>query len=103
CQHVLACLRQTDMGRAHASPAARNREEDTRHLLDESGLLFRAQHQVAIALLDRSEGSKNPAADAEIDRTHVRAFFGALKAQGDSLEVFCIHIDSSANEPVLSV
>jgi hypothetical protein len=42
-------------------------------------------------LVGGGERGKNSAAHTEIGMTHVRTFFGASKAKGDSPEVVYIH------------
>src|SRR5258708_39527775 len=55
-----------------------------------SGVSF----QVAAALTLGGKGGRDFAADAKVRRGHVRAFFGSVKAQGDSSEILRIHARS---------
>ncbi len=59
---------------SHPSPTAGNGKEDVRQLGDEPGVDFGCQHQVAVAVLLRGEGGKDPAAGTEIGCTEVGAF-----------------------------
>lgn len=77
-----------------SSPSSCNWKKDTRLLSDECGLLLGSEQQVSISLLDGGERGENVSAYAEIDRAHVRAFFGTFEAQGDSFEVFRGHPSS---------
>ena len=81
------------MGHSHSSPAACDGHEYLRQLLSELRLLFRRQHQVAIALLLRGESSEDPAPDTKIGRTHVRALFRARQAQRNPAKICCIHLE----------
>src|ERR1700677_952839 len=90
-QQILVGLRQPNMCSSVASPAARHRQEDLGLFRDEIGLLFRREHQVAVALFLRSERSENPSADAEVRRAHVRAFLGAGQAQRQPSKVRYSH------------
>ena len=89
--HVFIGRVQPHVGCAVASPAAGNGQEDIGSLGNELRLLLGRQHQVAIALLYRCERGKNAAAHAEVHRSHVRAFLGALKAQRQPFEILRGH------------
>jgi hypothetical protein len=69
------------VGHSHPSPPPGDRHKDLWQLLNELGLLFRRQHQVAVALLDRGQRREDPSAHAEIHCTHVRTFLCAVQAQ----------------------
>lgn len=79
------------MRHTHASPAAGDGQKNLRRLADEVCLLLWREHQVSIALRLRRERGENPAAHAEVSRAHVRALFGALKAQSDAAKVCSCH------------
>lgn len=71
----------------HPTPSALDGQEDLRCFLDEIGLEFGRQHQIAITFLHRGEGGEDAAADAKIDRAHVRAFGGAFERKGEAAEI----------------
>jgi len=79
------------MGVTHSSESARNRQKDFGRILDKRGLLFRSEHQIAVALLLRGERREYSATDPEIGRAHVRAFLGAFQAQGNPSKVCDFH------------
>ncbi len=78
---------EADVRCSHPSPTAGNGKEDVRQLGDELGLDFWCQHQVAVAVLLRGEGGKDPAADAEIGRTEMGAFLHFGQTQCETAEV----------------
>src|SRR4029077_6804909 len=59
-QHVLAGFRQPNVGHAHSSPAAGNRQEYLGQLLDELGLLLQGEPEVSVAQVLRREGCEYP-------------------------------------------
>jgi hypothetical protein len=79
------------MRHPHSSPSARDGNENLGQFVDERRLLLRREHQVAVALLLRSERRKNSAAHPEVRVTHVGTFFGTFKAKGDPSEIVCLH------------
>src|SRR5690348_13238208 len=78
--HIFAGLRQPNMGHAHPSPAAGDRQENFGQLLDELGLLLRGKYQVSIAQDLRREGSEDPAAYPEVGRAHMGGLLGTFEA-----------------------
>ena len=74
---------EADVRCSPPSPTAGNGKEDVRQLGDELSLDFGCQHQIAVAVLLRGEGGKDPAADAVIGCTEVGAFLhiGQTKCQ----------------------
>ncbi len=78
---------EVDVRCSHPSPTAGHRKEDVRQLGDELGLDFLCQHQVAVAVLLRGEGGKDPAADAEIGCTEVGAFLHAGQTKCQTAKV----------------
>src|SRR5437899_2913609 len=80
------------MGLSHPPPSPGNGPEPLGQLSDNLRLLFRLQHQVAIALLMRGESGEDPAPDTKIGRTHVRALFRARQAQRNPAKICCIHL-----------
>lgn len=82
---------ETDVGRAHAAPSAMNGEEDIGCFGDEVGLLPGREHEVSVTERFGGESGKDFAADAEVGRAHVRAFFGSVEAEGDAAKVSGSH------------
>ena len=66
----LACLVQTNVGHAHASPATLDWQENVWRLRDQQLLQFRRQFQIAEAIVLTGECGENAAADAEVRSAH---------------------------------
>ena len=79
------------MGHSHSSPSARNRQENIWQLSDEVRLKLRREHQVAVALGLRGERGEDVDSNAEVGRTHVRAFLCPFEAESDAAEIGCSH------------
>ena len=90
-QDVFARGCQKNVGRAHSSPAAGDREKNLREFLDKRRLLIGCEHQVPVPLLGRRERRKDSAAYAEVGIPHMRAFFGAVKSKSNPSEVLNVH------------
>ena len=82
---------EADVCCAIAAPASRDGEKDARKFGDESLLLGGVEHQVAVALLDRSERREDAAADAEVRSAHVGAFLSTCETQSDTAKVARVH------------
>jgi len=67
---------------ATAPPTAGNGNKDFGEIFDKGGLLFRGDHDVAVAEFGGGERGKDAAADAEVGGAHVGAFFGAEEGEG---------------------
>ena len=90
-EHIFAGFCEPDVGCAHSSPATVDRQEKIRHFLDEHGLPFGIEHEIAVTLIGRGESGEDTATDPEIDGSHVGAFFGAFEAEGDAMEIGGCH------------
>ena len=82
---------EDDVGGAHASPAAVDREENFGEILDEELLLLGIEHEVGVTLFDVGKGGEDVAADAEVGGAEVGALFGSGEAEGDTGEVVRSH------------
>jgi hypothetical protein len=71
----------------HSPKASWNRYKYVRPLGDEVRLLFRGELHIAEALLYGGERRENMAADPEVDRAHMGAFFRSFKAERDPTEI----------------
>ena len=76
---------------ATAAPTTGNGDEDFGELFDKGGLLFRVDHDVAVAEFGGGERGKDAAADAEVGGAHVGAFFGAGEGEGYAAEIVDVH------------
>ena len=90
-KHVLPGLCESNVGHAHASPAAGDGEKEFGHFFNEGGLLLYREYQVAIALFRRSQRREDSAVHAKVRLAHVRALFGAGQTQRNSAKVSYIH------------
>lgn len=79
-EQVFLGKRQDDVCSPAAAPAALNRNENFGHLLDEGGLLFRCDHDIAVAEFCGGKRGENPTAYAEVGITHMGGFFRSFKA-----------------------
>jgi len=91
-QDVAIRLGEPDVRGAHAAPSAVHGQEYVRRVGDELGLDFRRQHQVSEAFFHGRERGEDVAADTEVDRAHVRAFFRAVEAEGDASKIGSRHL-----------
>jgi hypothetical protein len=90
-QNVFIGRRQDDVCSPGTAPAAFNGYKNFRQFRHERGLLFRFQQQIPIAQFGGGERSENAAVDPEVRVPHVRAFFRAGHAQGNSPKIIDIH------------
>jgi hypothetical protein len=90
-QQVLVCFHEHDMRRAISAPSARNRKKHIRLLLDKLRLHLWCNHQVPVALALCGQRRKDPAANSEIRRAHVRTLFRTLQAQSQPPKVRDLH------------
>lgn len=79
------------MGNPHAAPAAVDRQEKTWCVFDKLRLKLCGEHEVAIAFLNGDKRGEDATVDAEVNRTHVRTFNGALERKGNAAEIFRLH------------
>ena len=86
-EHVFVGRCEDDVRRSMASPTASDGQEDFGPFVHEPGLRFRREHQVAVAFVLMRESGEDSAADAEVWRTHVRAFFDAVELEGEPAKV----------------
>jgi len=78
-----------------ATPSAWDRQKYVRPLRDEIRLLFRCEHQVAIALFFGSQSGENSAAHAKVGRSHVRSFLRTGQAQRNPSKIGRLHYRES--------
>lgn len=79
------------MRRAIPAPTSGNWDKDLGLLSDEGGLLFRREHQVAVALPLSSQSCKDAAADAGIRLAHMRALYDTFETERNTAEVGWCH------------
>ena len=77
---------------AFFAPAARDRGEDFRGVLNHTGLLVGGEEQDAEALMFEGEGGEDFAGDAEVGIAEVRAFRGFGQREGDAAEGCWFHV-----------
>ena len=83
---------EPNMRGAVAAPAAGNGQKDIRSFGDELGLDIGREHQVSVPLFFRGERGEDAAANTEIRRAEVGAFFSAFKAECDAAEIGGCHL-----------
>jgi hypothetical protein len=88
---VLAGFGEDDVGAAHLAPTAGDGEKNIGKILDEELLVLGGEHEVAVALIQGSQGGEDVSACAEVDGAEVRALFGVGEAEGDAAEVVGSH------------
>ena len=85
---VFGRLGEANMRRAHATPASSHQEgKRSGRSVRKSACCSGVEHKVGVALLLMSERGEDVAANAEVSRAHVRAFFGSGEGQGEAAEV----------------
>ena len=68
-----------------------NREKNLRHLLDKRRLLLQRELKISIALLSRSQRSKNMPAHAKVRIPHMRTLLSSFKAECNPAKIIDCH------------
>lgn len=85
-------FRETYAGGAFFAPAAWNRGEDFRGVLDHAGLLVRGEEENSEALMFEGEGGEDFAGDAEVGVAEVGTFGGFGERECDAAEGCWFHL-----------
>src|SRR5689334_10721766 len=87
---------------AVSSPSAVDGQEHFRQVLPERRLLFRREHQVAVALLLVRQRRKNFPSHAKVYGTKVRALFHPFQAQCNPPKILRVHRCNSSTSSRVS-